>query len=237
MTTPCQDMYTDTMQLDKRLPFLLLSFVLIAIWTSIPWLEQYSLQLVALSFLIFVGLRFKHNRENLTQIIPKRGSSELIPITIVFMLFISATGNTHSWLYPLTYLYLVLIVFSLEQKTAIILALSTMLLQAFLVTTFTVQELIILLNIPVITAVMVFAKQQYEKANLEEQILVEEEAQLANSLEENTALESYIEQFLLPKSEILTNLQQPETELEKTLHSQISLIITESKKMLERSKK
>lgn len=237
MTTACQDMYTDCMQFDKRLPFLVLSFVLIAVWMSIPWLEQYSLQLVALSLLVFLALRFKHNRENLTQLIPKKGSSELIPVTIVFMLFISATGNTHSWVYPLTYVYLVMIIFSLEKKTAGILALCTFLLQAFLVNTFTVQESIILLNIPVISGVLLFAKQQYEKAQIEEQLLVEEESQLASSLLENTALESYIQEFLLPKTEVLASLEQPETELEKTLHSQISLIITESKKILERSKK
>lgn len=225
------------MQLDKKVPVLVLSFVLIAIWMSVPSLEKYSLQLVALSLLLFLALRFKHNRENLTQLIPKRGSSELIPITIVFMLFISATGNTHSWVYPLTYVYLVMVVFSLNARTASIVALCTLLLQTFLVPTFTVQEAIILLNIPVIFGVLLFAKQQYEKAQIEEQLLVEEEDQLTTSLLENTALESYIEEFLLPKTEVLASLEQPETDLEKTLHSQITLIITESKKILERSKK
>lgn len=223
------------MQQDTRLPLFVLSFVLIAVWVSVLFLYVYSLQLVALAFLLFLWLRFKHNRENLTQLIPKPGSSELIPITLVTMLLISATGNTHSWFYSFTYIYLFLIAFSLPKKSAILLAACTFLLQAFLIKTFTPQELIILLNIPVITAILLFAKQQYEKATLEERILVEEEAQLASSLTETAALEAYIQQFLLPKTEMLSSLEEPQTELEKTLHSQITLISTESKKILERS--
>ena len=223
------------MQLDKRLPIFVLCFVLIAIWVSVPFLYPYSLQLVALTFLLFMGLRFKHNRENLTRLIPKPGSSELIPITLVVMLLISATGNTHSWIYSITYVYLFLVVFSLPKKSALVLATCTFLLQAFLVQRFTPQELIILLNIPILTAVLLFAKAQYEKATLEEKILQEEESQLVSSLSETAALETYIEQFLLPKTEMLSTLEEPQTELEKTLHSQITLITTESKKILERS--
>jgi len=228
-------MYTEAMQMDKRLPFFILSFVLIAVWISVPFLYTYSLQLVALTFLLFIWLRFKHNRENVTQIIPSKGSSELIPITIVFMLLISATGNTHSWVYSLTYVYLFIMLFSLPRGTAIIMATGTLLLQAFLVHTFSAQELIILMNIPVITTVLLFAKQQYEKATLEEEMLMEEDEQLSSSLTENAALESYIKEFLLPKTEVLSSLEEPQTELEKTLHSQITLISTESRKILERS--
>lgn len=223
------------MKPDIRLPLFVLSFVLIAIWVSVPFLYTYSLQLVALTFLLFIWLRFKHNRENLTRLIPKQGSSELIPITLVVMLLISATGNTHSWFYSFTYIYLFIITFSLPKKTVILLAGCTFLLQTFLIETFTPQEVIILLNIPVITTILLFAKQQYEKATLEEKMLVEEEALLTSSLTETAALEAYIQQFLLPKTEMLSSLEEPQTELEKTLHSQITLISTESKKILERS--
>lgn len=225
------------MHISKYAPFLVLSFVLIALWQSVPFLEKYSLQLVALSFLLFVGLRFKHNRENFMSLIPKSGSSEIIPITIVCMLLISATGNTHSWVYPLTYVYLVMSVFSLDRTLTIIVATGTLLLQAFLVQTFTPQEMIILLNIPVMTAVLLFAKQQYQEATLEKTMLEEEDAQLHRSLSENAALENYLQEFLLPKTQILESLEEPHTELEKTLHSQITLITTESKKILERSTK
>jgi hypothetical protein len=159
------------MHMSKYVPFLVLSFVLVALWHSVPFLDKYSLQLVALSFLMFVGLRFKHNRENLMSLIPNPGSSEIIPITIVCMLLISATGNTHSWIYPLTYVYLVMSVFSLDRTLAIIAATGTLLLQAFLVQTFTPQEMIILINIPVITAILLFAKQQHEKASIEKTCL------------------------------------------------------------------
>lgn len=225
------------MYIDKRLPFFVLSFVLTALWISVPTLYEYSLQLVALAFLAFLWLRFKHNRENLTQLVPKKGSSELIPITLVITLLISATGNTHSWFYSFTYIYLFLIVFSLPKKSAITLATCTLLLQAFFVKEFTSQEYIILLNIPIITGILLFAKQQYEKASLEEVLLTEEETQLASSLTEAAQLEEYIQEFLLPKTEMLSSLEEPQTELEKTLHSQITLITTESKKILERSQK
>ena len=213
---------------------MLLSFALIGIWVTVPSLEQYSLQLVALTLIAFLFLRIKHNREQLFSIVPLPTNSELIPLTVLFMLLISATGNTHSWAYPFTYVYLFMIVFSLEKKQAALIAGATFLLQLLLVETFTVQEAIILLNIPLITGIMLFARHQQVKAEVDERLLSEEEAELVISLEEVTTLESYIQNFLLPKTESLETLENPTTPLEKTLHSQITLIVSESKKILER---
>lgn len=213
---------------------MLLSFALIGIWVTVPSLEQYSLQLVALTLIAFLFLRIKHNREQLFSIVPLPTNSELIPLTVLFMLLISATGNTHSWAYPFTYVYLFMIVFSLEKKQAALIAGATFLLQLLLVETFTVQEAIILLNIPLITGIMLFARHQQVKAEVDERLLSEEEAELLVSIEEVTTLESYIQNFLLPKTESLETLENPTTPLEKTLHSQITLIVSESKKILER---
>lgn len=222
------------MSIDTRLPFVVLSFAIIGIWMSVPFLEIYSLQLVALTFLLFVFLRFKHNRNNLQSPFPNHTNSELIPITLLFMLLISATGNTHSWAYPLTYLYLFLIVFSLEKTSALLIAGCTFALQLLLITTFTVQEMIILVNIPLITGVMLYAKDRHTTALLEKQIIEEEEALVAASQAEITTLEDYIQQFLLPKTATLSSLGTPQTELEKTLHSQITLIVSESEKLLKK---
>lgn len=229
-------LYTEGMQFDKRVPFLLLSFVGIAVWNSVPALATYSLQLVAAATLVFFALRFKHSKDNLVGLIAKPGSSELIPLTIVVLLLITSTGNTHSWFYPLTYLYLCIAVFSVPSRTALLVTAGTVLLQLFFVPVFTVQELIILLNIPLMTGVLLFAKNQYAKNLLEEKILLEEERELSESLYETATLETYIQNFLLPKTESLSSLEKPETDLEKTLHSQITLIVTESKKILERAR-
>lgn len=209
----------------KYLPFVLASFVLIYVWVTNPSLNSYSLQLFAISTMLFFGLRFKHNRQRLLSALPHPSTSELIPLTLMFILLVATTGNTHSWLYPLTYLYLFLIAFALDEVPALVVAFGVLVLQYALLQSFTPQEMIILVNIPLITGIMIFAKKQLSASQQEAQ-------KLAHTTRDALTLETYISEFLIPKSEVISNLGQPTTELEKTMHSQIELLVSESKKIL-----
>ncbi len=219
------------------LPLLVLSILFVYFFAVTPQLTSYSLQLFAIATLSFIFLRWKQNKKSPLSFTPSLAPYELIPLTIAILSLIATTGNTHSWVYALTYGYLFIIIFSLEITAAAVLAGCVLLLQLALVPTFTPQELIILLNIPIITGVLLFAKKQLT-TNQKELVLITAEAEeLRVSDQEVLTLEHYHTEFLIPKLEAMTTFGEPRTDLEKTLISQLELLVSESKKMLKEFEK
>ncbi len=221
----------------QDLPLLVLSILFVFAFVSHPPLAQYSTQLFALSVLLFLMQRWKHNRTTLFSVLPTNSSLELIPLTIAVLVLISATGNTHSWVYALTYAYLFLLVFTLKTTASLVMTAAIFMLQLALIPAFTTQEIIILFNIPIITGVLLFAKKQLTTNQEELTLIKAEAAELTVSSNEVLTFERYLSEFLIPKSEALSKLGEPQTELEKTLLSQVDLLISESKKMLKEFEK
>lgn len=144
---------------------LLLSITLAYFWLQIPFLSQYSLQMFALLVVMFlITKRFK--KAKLWHILPDMASIETILITFSFLLLIGATGDTSSWFFPLAYINLFFLVMASETPTAIVATLAMMLFFYALSPELKVGTIQVLIALPIMLAIFLFARKEYDEAHL-----------------------------------------------------------------------
>lgn len=208
---------------------LLLSSVLLAyVWIVTPLLSTYSLQAFAAASIGYFIVK-KINNAELWHIFPKSYSLEMMFMTFAVLLLIGSTTNLDSIFYPFTYIHLFILVMSFEEKTAIIVSMAIILFHYAIQPFITSVELATMITLPMMLLFFLFAKRQYDDAILSHSIIEKEEAEIKNLSEQEHTLESFIATFLKPKLEVLQ--QEKSEEIAK---NQISLIISESDKILKK---
>lgn len=144
---------------------LLLSITLAYLWLQIPVLRQYSFQIFALLvFTFFMVKRFK--KAKLWHILPDWASLEITLITFAFLLLIGSTENTESIFYPLTYIHLFLLVMTSHTQTAIVATIAIMLFHYALEPNMEMATIQALITLPIMLAIFLFARKEYDEAHL-----------------------------------------------------------------------
>jgi len=224
------------MSTTKHTFLLLIPVLLVYIWLATPGLRIYSLQAFSVASLGYFVVK-KLNKAKLWHILPKNFSLELMFITFAVLLLVGSTGNTNSIFYPFTYIHLFILVMSCREKTAIIVAMSTMLLHYALQNTISSVGIATILTIPMMLLFFLFAKKQYDDVIVSHSIIDKEEIEINNLSAQEHSLESFIYSFLKPKLKILEEIATKDIdENQETIKNQISLIINESDKILEKNK-
>lgn len=214
---------------------LLLFPVLLAyLWLSNPVLKEYSLQAFSVASLGYFLVK-KINKAKLWHILPKNFSLELMFITFAVLLLVGATGNAGSIFYPFTYIHLFILVMSCNEKTAVIVAMSTILFHYALETAITSTGIATILTIPMMLVFFLFAKRQYDSAILSHSIIKTEEKEIKELSSQEHSLEGFINSFLKPKLVMLQEMLNTKNDKE-VVKNQISLMINESEKILEKVK-
>lgn len=206
-------------------------------WLQISSLEALSLQAFALSILIFLAIK-RLKKAKLWHILPRKSSLELIPLTFAFLLVIGATDNLASSLFFLTYLHLFFLVFTTRQSTAIATSMAIMVFHFALAPISSGGEISILLSIPLLLVIFLFAKKQYDEVIVKTKIIAREEKEIASLEVMEQKLENFLNQYLNPKLATLKDLAEKDGEVEvesnkQTLTNQLSLLHTEVQKTLD----
>lgn len=196
------------------------SLVLSFLFVQLPSLSRYSLQAIAVATLAFFLLKLA-NKQKIHHFIPQYASFEVALVTFIFSLLIGATGNTNSIFYPLTYIYLFLLVFSTYTQAAIMTTLGFMLYQYLLMPGATTYiDIFDLVSIPIVLTFFIFTKQQHEEL-IKEHKQLKAGDQVVNELEAKTqslAGQLAIVQQELNSSQIkLQQLQQTLIQLNQEL--------------------
>lgn len=163
--------------------WLTLAVLLAYIWSSTPFLAQYTLQAVAVST-IFYFLYKKISTPHSWNFTPQKASLELIFITFALLALLGGTGNLDSVFYPITYIHLFLLVFFSETITAIIIACEILLFHYALTPLITTTQISHLVIIPIVLVFFLFAKDKYTQTKKEKLIIEEEEKEIESIQEE-----------------------------------------------------
>lgn len=217
----------------------LLAIGLAYIWLLTPSLSYYSLQAFALAtFGFFLSKRF--SKAQLWHILPETHSFEIVFISFAMTVLIGSTGNASSIFYPFSYIHLFFLVMTTRQITAITATLSLMLVHYALEPEITSLTIAAFTTLPLMLIFFLFARRQYDDARLQQKIAQEEEQQLDSMTKKEHSLESFIKEFLQPKLNVLvdlltTSIHRNEPIDPQILETQISLIASESQKIIEKN--
>lgn len=164
---------------------LLGSIGLAYLWMQIPNLDQYSLQAVALSTILFFVVKYfsRSKPGHSARIIPAFASLEVAILTFTLMLLIGSTGNTESLFYPLTYIHLFFLVLSTYTITAIVTTLGVMLYHYALMPTINTGDITDLIILPIVLVFFLFAKEEHERG-IRERVTIAQEETAIRHLEE-----------------------------------------------------
>ncbi|MCB9813509.1 MAG: hypothetical protein H6772_03820 [Pseudomonadales bacterium] len=215
---------------------LLLSSVLMAyLWLTTPFLNNFALQAFSLSTLGYFLVK-KINNAKLWHILPKNYSLEMMFITFSILILVGSTGNIESVFYPFVYIHLFILVMSTKETTSIAVAMSTLLFHYAISPSFSISEIATILTTPIMLILFLFARKQYNDAQISHSIIQKEEIEINNLTRSEHSLESFISSFLKPKLIALEDLESKNEKEIETIKSQISLILSESDKILEKIK-
>lgn len=200
-----------------------IAILLAFIWIKIPGLSLYSLQAFFLAILIYFIYK-RLTRAALWHIVPRSASWEMALITFALLLLIGSTGNLHSWLYPLTYLHLFFLVLACELGTVLFATALIMLFHFALTPGLTLEQLPHLLTLPLILLCFLFAKEQYDQANQDRELLNEQEDKLAHLTATDNHWHNFVTSFLQPKLETILQLAKNPQENRAALEGQVALL-------------
>lgn len=144
---------------------LLLSVTLAYLWLQVPLLRQYSFQIFALLLGTFLIVK-RYKKAKFWHILPDWASLEITLITFAFLLIIGATGNTQSLFYPLAYVHLFFLVMTSHVQTAIVATIAIMLFHYAIEPEFTIATIQAITTLPIMLAIFLFARKQYDEAHL-----------------------------------------------------------------------
>jgi hypothetical protein len=219
----------------------LLSIGLAYIWLSTPSLSYYSLQAFSVaSFGFFLSKRF--SKAQLWHILPETHSFEIVFVSFALTVLIGSTGNASSIFYPFAYIHLFFLVMTTRQITAISATLSVMLVHYALEPSLTSITIASFTTLPLMLVFFLFARRQYDDARLQHKIVEADELELASITKKEHSLESFLKEFLQPKLNVLidlleTAIHRNEPVDPQILETQITLISSESEKIIEKTQK
>ncbi len=165
-------------------------------------------------------------------------------MTFALLLLIGSTGNLESLFFPLTYLHLFFLVLSAHSVTAVVTTLGLMLFHLSLNPQMAIHDWSNVLTIPILLVLFLFTKRQHEelvkarvgqeRANQAKELLklhdkeqTRKLKQLSQIKKEEEAdlvtLESFLESFLKPKLEHMTELSK-NSESHLVIKAQVELL-------------
>jgi hypothetical protein len=213
---------------------LLISSIALAYWwLQIPSLQFYSLQVFALTVVIyFVVKKIGQKKVKLWQFMPAHTSLEMIIATFAFMLLIGSTGNLNSPFYALSYVHLFLLVFTTGYKTSSIATAVIMLFHLSLTPGEITALAANIASLPIIFFFFLFARSQYDQVIREKKIIANDELAV-NSLEKDKLdLQAFLTEFIHKKVlQLKTLSQEPQTNKQAIL-GQLSLLEIEIERKL-----
>lgn len=219
----------------------LLAIGLAYLWLTTPALSSYSLQAFAVTTVgFFITKRIYGSK--IWHVLPRTHSIEIVFISFAVVLLIGSTGNASSLFYPFAYIHLFFLAMTTRQNTAIAATLATMLAHYTLEPTITTASIATFLTLPIMLIFFLFSRRQYDDARLQQK-MSELEAKQIDELEyKEHNLESFINTFLQPKLNVLkdlieTAIQRGESVDPTILEKQITLLATESQKVLQINKR
>ncbi len=168
------------------------------IWLKLPALNQYSLQLFAVTVLIYFVIK-KIHKARFWQLMPTHASIEMAVVTVAFLLLIGATGNLKSVLFALSFVHLFLLALKTDLVTACVVTIEIVLFHFALTQNPSVGELSFLISLPVVMIFFLFAKQQYFRVFAQQRALAAEQEQLVKAQQIDHQLESFLSGFLEEK--------------------------------------
>jgi hypothetical protein len=204
-------------------------------WLQIPALSFYSLQVFAISVVLyFVAKRI--SKAKIWHIAPTAQSFEMVLATFAFMMLIGFTGNFESILFPLTYVHLFFLVFSTHITTSIATALLLIVFHYALgggSISLAISESITIL---VMLVFFLFTKHQYNEVIREKKIIEGEEKALSNSLNKQKEITNLITKFVQPKLAQIKELSVHADKNRDAIIGQIFIVQMEISKFLEKNK-
>ena len=209
---------------------LIMAVIFAYIWVSDPYLSQYSTQIFALSAIgYFIIKHLKKVKK--WSVFSKNYSYETGLMTFATLILTASTGNTESIFYALSYINIFLLTMTSKTKTAITTTMAIIIFQYAVSPTTEIHSLASIMTIPIMLLFFLFTKKQYEDGRIDRFIIKKDEAEIENLSNQEQTLESFITTFLEPKLESLEGIIFENNEVAK---NQISLMISESKKILEK---
>lgn len=210
---------------------LLLAVFVAFVWLHIPVLSQYSLQVFALSIVLYLLIkRFKQS--SIWHLAPGTMSIELALLTFAILLVVGFTGDTRSLLFSLSYVHLFFVVFAAEASTAIITTMAVVLFYYALSPSSNPQDLANLATLPLMLFFFIFAKAQYQQANRQEAQLKTDHETLTVTAHGSRQLKSFLLDFLKPKLEYLTSLLSHPQQNKQAIEGQLTLLQVEIEKIV-----
>jgi hypothetical protein len=175
---------------------LLLITVLIAyLWLKIPNLSQYSLQIFALSVLIYFLVK-RLTKAKIWHLAPTEKSPEIVIASFAILMLIGATGNANSIFFPISYLHLFFLAFSTRPVTAFLITGAIIWFHYSLGINLDLKTVSDLATLPLILTFFLFAKKQYQEVITKNYELEQEKNVLS---QENQEVDFFINSFLKPK--------------------------------------
>ncbi|MEK7458481.1 MAG: hypothetical protein AAB612_03310 [Patescibacteria group bacterium] len=204
--------------------------ILSYVWIIDPDLQQFSLQLTGVLFLLFLVVQ-KFAGKRLGSLSTDSTSYELIIITTALFVLVGSTGGISSIFLPLTYGLLFLSVLTLHTTTIVTLTASIPLfLWAISQHALSVHDIATLLSFPALLPLLLFARQEHKRIQADEQSL-----ESSGTYMQESGL--FLSTFLLPKLEKLLELSQYPEHNSETLQRQILLILEATKDLIEDQKR
>jgi hypothetical protein len=209
------------------------SLLLAYIWIQTPILSAYSLQVFALSILLYFVSK-KLTKAKSWHITPARESWQMILATFAFSLLIGATGNTNSPFFSLTFVHLFFLVMATHYSTSLVVTAGIVLFHYALAPQLIGSNWPMLATIPVVLIFFLFGKYQNEEV-VKGKDQVKNDAQLlTSSREEEQWLLDFISQFLSTKIAQVKELQKFPDSNKEAVMGQLTLIEIEIEKLLQR---
>jgi hypothetical protein len=195
-------------------------------WLHTPALDYYSLQAFAVSVILYFVIK-RFGRGKLWHIAPTYMSVEMAIATFSFLLLIGTTGNLGSPLYSLSYIHLFFLVLATHPTTSLITTLLLMLFHYAGDPSPTLMQTTELLSLPILWALFFFTKHQYQTVEQDKRIIQQEEATIDDLTETESKLETFMQQFVVPKLEQIHQLAIFAGQNQATLLGQVELLKTE----------
>lgn len=227
------DMEDDKRHIIRQSAALVLAIIAAYLWLQIPALKPYALQGFSVAIILFfIAKRF--TKAKLWHFLPSKTSLQMSFLTFALLLFIGATGNIESLFYPLTYVHLFFLVLATYVPAAIIATVGVVLFHYGLAPSMEPTHIQSLFSLPIMLLIFLFAKNEYDQAHAAQALLEKEEVELQHSKQQQHMLHTFVNDFLKPKLLTLENLSKNPEENSKEVGTQISLLISEIEKVVQK---
>ncbi len=181
-----------------------LTILAVYIWLQIPALSDYSLQVFAVTALLYFVLKALARRK-IWHIAPSKKSLEMAIATFALLLLVGSTGNIDSPLFALTYIHLFFLVFAAHESTIILIVPLLVLFHYAVSPTTWSTDLAELITLPVIAFFFLFTKRQHDEVMQDRAIIAAEDQELAQLQHQKIDIEELVRNDIQPH---VSRLQQ-----------------------------